>query len=62
MKEVAVITPIRPLADLASEIVADKGFDNVEVLLGNLTEGLQIAEQAVAAGAKSSFRAAERTI
>ena len=52
MKEVVVIAPIQSLADHASAIVAEAGFDNVQVLLGNLTEGVEVARQAIAAGAR----------
>lgn len=52
MKEIAVICPIDAIYDSAGEIVKKHNYSNVEVLMGNMSEGVTVAGKAIAAGAK----------
>ncbi|WP_319244631.1 sigma 54-interacting transcriptional regulator [uncultured Propionivibrio sp.] len=52
MKEIVVVAPIRSLADLAGEIVADAPFDNVGIVPGTLADGVAAARAAIEQGAR----------
>jgi len=52
MKEIVVICPIKNIFDHAQNIVQSQNYSNVEVRMGNMSEGVQIAGEAIAAGAK----------
>jgi len=52
MKEIVVIAPIDNIYNLARDIVADRRYNNVEVLKGNLSKGAKRAHAAIAQGAK----------
>lgn len=52
MKEIVVLTPLREMKDRAEEIVREQGYHNVEVLLGSMSEGVEVARKAIAEGAE----------
>lgn len=54
MKEVAIITPVASMAEVAGRVVEEGGYGNVEVVGGdfNLWKGVEAGRRAVEAGAK----------
>lgn len=54
MKEIAIITPIASMAEIAQRVVDENGYSDVEVIGGdlNLWKGLEAARRAVENGAK----------
>lgn len=52
MKDIVVICPIQNIYDIALKIVEKHNYHNVDVMLGNMSEGVNVAGQAIAAGAK----------
>lgn len=52
MKDIVVLAPIPDVFDKAVKIVEEQDYDNVEVLLGTMNEGLQIAEDLERQGVK----------
>lgn len=54
MKEVAIITPVASMAEVAKRVVEENGYGNVEVIGGdfNLWKGVEAGRRAVEAGAK----------
>ncbi len=51
MKDIVFIAPFKNLADLAKQIIKTNGYDNVEVVVGNLAEGVTAAKEVVKNGA-----------
>ncbi len=52
MKEIAIVAPIDSMPELARRVIESHGYGNVEVLKGNMREGLESARLAIAEGAK----------
>lgn len=52
MKEIAVIAPIQDMYDKAVGLVAERGYSNVDVVLGSMSEGVKAAHLAIEAGAR----------
>jgi PAS domain S-box-containing protein len=52
MKDIVVLAPIMDVYNKASEIIAERKYDNVEVVLGTMGEGLEIARRLEEDGAK----------
>ena len=54
MKEIAIITPVASMAEIANRVVEENGYGDVEVIGGdfNLWKGLEAGRRAVEAGAK----------
>ena len=52
MKEIVVLTPLPTMEMAAREIVQEQGYHNVEVLLGSMSEGVEVAREAIAKGAE----------
>jgi PAS domain S-box-containing protein len=54
MKEVAIITPVASMADVARSVVEENGYSNVEIIGGdlNLWKGVEAGRRAIDAGAK----------
>ncbi|EDS78704.1 propionate catabolism operon regulatory protein [Clostridium botulinum C str. Eklund] len=52
MKDIVIIAPFKDLYDLANKIIKEKKYANVQVILGNLSEGLNVAKKVVKKGAK----------
>ncbi|MVB12478.1 Anaerobic nitric oxide reductase transcription regulator NorR [Caprobacter fermentans] len=52
MKEIAVIAPIQDLYDKAVGLVVERGYDNVDVVPGSMSEGVKAAHLAIEGGAK----------
>jgi PAS domain S-box-containing protein len=52
MKDIVVICPIQNIYDTALDIIEKHQYQNIDVLLGNMSEGVVLAGQAIAAGAK----------
>lgn len=52
MKDIVVICPIQNIYDIALKIIEKHQYHNIDVMLGNMSEGVSIAGQAIAAGAK----------
>lgn len=52
MKDIVLIAPFKDLYDLSSQIIKERNYENIEVLLGDLNDGLSIARNAVDQGAR----------
>lgn len=52
MKDIVVLAPIMDVYEKAVEIVADRFYSNVDVVLGTMAEGLKIAKQLEKDGVK----------
>ena len=54
MKDIAIITPIASMTEVARRVVEENGYANVEILGGdlNLRKGVEAGQRAVDAGAK----------
>jgi PAS domain S-box len=52
MKEIVVICPIENIYQHVQDIIQSQSYSNVEALMGNMSEGVQMAGEAIAAGAK----------
>ena len=52
MQDIVVIAPIASMAEVSRRVIAENGFDNVEILEGNLRKGVEAAKCAINAGAK----------
>lgn len=52
MKDIVIIAPFNDLYLLCKEIIGKNSYDNVEVVEGNLSQGVNVAEGAIDKGAK----------
>ena len=52
MNDIVVIAPFEELYRLSKKIIKENFFDNVDVLLGDMNRGLELAEEAIKEGAK----------
>lgn len=52
MKEILLIAPYESMAELAASLVREKDYDNVEILRGDLREGVAAAHRAVEEGTR----------
>lgn len=52
MNDIVVIAPFEELYRLSKKIIKENFFDNVDVLLGDMNRGLELAEKAIKEGAK----------
>lgn len=52
MKDIVMIAPFKELYDLSTQIIREYEYDNIEVLLGDLSDGLTTAQNAVDLGAR----------
>lgn len=52
MNDIVVIAPFEELYTLSKKIIKENFFDNVDVLLGDMNRGLELAEKAIKEGAK----------
>lgn len=52
MKEIAIVAPIASMPDVARGVIAENGYNNIEILEGNLWKGVEEAKRAIDAGAK----------
>lgn len=52
MKPIVVLTPLQDMLEKAQELVREQGYHNVEVLLGSMSEGVEVARRAIAEGAE----------
>ncbi|MBP1918965.1 sigma 54-interacting transcriptional regulator [Youngiibacter multivorans] len=52
MKDIVVLAPIEDIYDKAVNLVKERNYSNVEVILGNMGEGLMIARELVKNGVK----------
>lgn len=68
MKEILLVAPYQKMYDLACSIVAEKKYDDVEIVVGDLEEGRHIAEQALEGSTKiiisrgGTYQAIRRTL
>lgn len=55
MKEIAIITPIASMTEVARRVVEENGYTNVEIIGGdlNLWKGVEAGRRAIDAGAKA---------
>ncbi|MBU5484763.1 sigma 54-interacting transcriptional regulator [Clostridium sp. MSJ-11] len=51
MKDIVVVAPFKDLYDLSNKIIKEKGYQNIEVVLGNLSQGVVEAKKIVEKGA-----------
>lgn len=47
-----MLTPLQEMKEQAERIVASQGYHNVDVLLGSMSEGVEVARRAIAQGAE----------
>ncbi|TJX68827.1 PAS domain S-box protein [Soehngenia saccharolytica] len=52
MKDIVIIAPFMELYELANKVVEDKNYEDVEVIFGDLSQGVVEAKKAVKEGAK----------
>ena len=52
MKDIVLIAPFKDLYDLSMKIIKNRGYNNIEVILGDLSEGVIEAKKVVAKGAR----------
>jgi len=52
MKDIVVLAPIKDIYDKAVQLVKERNYSNVEVVFGNMGEGLVIARELVKDGVK----------
>jgi len=52
MQDIIVIAPIASMTEVTRRVIAENGFNNVEILEGNLRKGVEEARRAIDAGAK----------
>lgn len=52
MKEIVVLAPIQDLFEKAVEIVKEHKYSNVDVCLGSMSEGVEVAKKAIEDGAE----------
>lgn len=52
MKDIVLIAPFKDLYDLSKKIIKNRGYSNIEVILGDLSEGVIEAKKVVAKGAR----------
>jgi PAS domain S-box-containing protein len=52
MKDIVVIAPFSSMSDIARMVVSENGYNNVDILEGNLGEGVKAARMAIEQGAK----------
>lgn len=45
MKDIVVLAPIQDVYDKTAEIISEQGYSNVDVVLGTMSQGLEIAKQ-----------------
>lgn len=45
MKDIIVLAPIQDLYDKAVAIIKEQNYHNVDVVLGSMSEGLEIAKE-----------------
>lgn len=51
MKDIVIIAPFKDLYDLSNKIIKEKNYDNIEVVLGDLKQGVEVAKEVVKKGA-----------
>ncbi|MEI7429063.1 MAG: sigma 54-interacting transcriptional regulator [Betaproteobacteria bacterium] len=52
MKEIVVIAPFDSMTEITRSVIAENGYSNVDLLEGNLWDGVESAKRAVNGGAK----------
>lgn len=52
MKPIVVLAPLQDMKEKAEEIVREQNYHTVEVLLGSMSEGVEVARRAIAQGAE----------
>ncbi|MFH5834764.1 sigma 54-interacting transcriptional regulator [Proteiniclasticum sp. C24MP] len=52
MKDIVVLAPIQDVYDKTAEIISEQGYSNVDVVLGTMSKGLEIAKQLEKEGVK----------
>jgi hypothetical protein len=52
MKEIVVVAPFISMTEVTQSVVAENGYSNVDLLEGNLWDGVESAKRAVSGGAK----------
>ncbi|MEI7611630.1 MAG: sigma 54-interacting transcriptional regulator [Betaproteobacteria bacterium] len=52
MKEIVVVAPFDSMTEVTRSVVAENGYSNVDLLEGNLWDGVESAKRAVSGGAK----------
>lgn len=52
MNDIVIIAPYKDLYQLCKRIIKERGYENIDVILGDLSEGVVEAKKAVAKGAK----------
>lgn len=52
MKEIVIVAPIKSMPELAQQVIESYGYSGVEVLRGNMREGLESARLAIMEGAE----------
>ncbi|HHW56139.1 sigma 54-interacting transcriptional regulator [Thermoanaerobacter thermohydrosulfuricus] len=52
MKDIVLIAPFEDLAEVAKKVVNENKFTNVDILMGDLSEGVEVAKECVKNGAQ----------
>ena len=52
MKDIVIIAPYKNLYDLSREVIEERNYDNIDVIIGDLNEGLKIAKHEVDLGTR----------
>ncbi|MGI1692079.1 sigma 54-interacting transcriptional regulator [Thermoanaerobacter uzonensis] len=52
MKDIVLIAPFEDLAEVAKKVVNENKFANVDILMGDLSEGVEVAKECVKNGAQ----------
>lgn len=52
LKEIVVVAPIENMYNMVLEIIDERSYKNVDVVLGNLGKGLMVAKESISNGAK----------
>ena len=52
MKDIVVLAPIQDVYDKTAEIISEQGYSNVDVVLGTMSKGLEIAKKLEKEGVK----------
>ena len=53
MKDIVIIAPFKNLYDLSKQVIKERNYNNIDVIIGDLNDGLAIARHAVDLGTTS---------
>jgi len=52
MKDIVIIAPYKNLYDLSKEVIEEQNYENIDVVIGDLNDGLKIAKHEVDLGTR----------